>query len=60
MYEVIVDGNSVVPPTTNSQPKKYENVKVLASGKRYPAANAKIRNLKASKLHIPDYIYFKI
>ena len=52
MYEVIVDGNSV-QTTTNSRPKKYKNVKVLASGKRYPAANAKIRNLKASKLHIP-------
>ena len=49
MYEVIVEGNSVVPPTTNSRPKKYKNVKVLASGKSYPAANAKIRNLKASK-----------
>ena len=52
MYEVIVDGNSVVQTTTNSRLKMYENVKVLASGKRYPAANAKIRNLKASKSQI--------
>ena len=53
MYEVIVDGNSV-QTTTNSRPKKYKNVKVWAAhaGFRYPAADAKIKNLKASKLHM--------
>ena len=47
-----MDGTSVVPPTPNTNAKKYQNVKVWAAGNRYPAANAKIRNLKASKLNI--------
>ena len=47
-----MDGKSVVPPTTNKNAKRYRNVNVWAAGNRYPAANAKIRNLKASKFYI--------
>ena len=50
---MIVDGNTAVK-TENTRPKKYKNVKVWAAhaGFRYPAADAKIKNLKASKLHM--------
>ena len=53
-FKVLVDGNIVVN-TTNTAPRKWENVKVWASGFRYPAANAKIKNLKASKSHVHNF-----
>ena len=52
-FKVLVNGGIVVDTSsTNTIPKQctsWENVKVWASGFRYPAANAKIKNLKASK-----------
>ena len=36
----------------NTKPTKWENVKVWVGDDIYPAANAKIKNLKASKGYI--------
>ena len=47
MYQVLVNGNSI-KKIQNTQPVKYQNVKVWASrGISYPAAvNAKIKDLE--------------
>ena len=46
MFEVIVDGESVIK-TPNTKPTLFKNVKVWASqGIHYPVANALIRDLE--------------
>ena len=48
MYETIVNGKSVLK-FEQTRPREYENVKVWASrGDYYPAARARIKNLKVT------------
>ena len=51
MFEVIKDGVSQFK-TENTKPTRFENVTIFTGGKFYPAANAKIKNLKISMYHV--------